>query len=90
MKATCVLHNYLTDVGDANYIPAGYADVNQVNGVIRPGNWRREGEAAGWMRQQLPGQNYTREAARIRNTFVDFFSSAAGHLEWQDAIINRR
>lgn len=90
VKAGCVLHNFLTDIGDGNYMPVGFADVLQDDGNIRPGSWRIEGEFTAWAQPRIPGLNHTREATNVRNLFLDYFSSEAGRVSWQDDQINRR
>lgn len=89
VQACCALHNYLCAL-DATYNPAGYADVIQANGHVRPGQWRAQEEGSGFVQIRAPGRNHTREASAIRNQFVDYLSSEAGAVGWQDEIINRR
>lgn len=72
IKCTAVLHNFLTDEG-SKYINKNYVD-HETNGVLVPGQWRRDIPAGGSIFQPLPPQpielqqgNTVPEAMTTRN-----------------------
>jgi len=94
-KAACVLHNFLqrrndaSDAGERFYCPAGFADTYDDNGVIVPGQWRSEtlGTTLDSL-QSITGNRSSRSAQNVRDTFVDFFVSPVGEVQWQYGRVN--
>lgn len=78
-----ILHNYLLYKKDLNNLTLD----NDVNGVILPGSWRNVVENdQGMISLNAQGSNnYTREAAEIRNKFAEYFNGV-GAVEWQDRV----
>ena len=88
-KAACCLHNYLK-ISEANnttsnrpYCPPGYIDHEDGEGNIIPGDWRRE--AADGIRDinRVGSNTYSRSAAELRDTMMNYFISSAGAVSWQ-------
>lgn len=67
----CVcLHNWLRQE-QPDIIPSGLVDVQQQNGTIIPGSWRREEST---LQNFMPNvYNASIDAKKIRNTFADYF-----------------
>ena len=89
IKAMCSLHNYLRTINDPQYVPSGYADYVARDGTIQEGFWR-QGRTIGVNAVATQMLHATAEASRIRNKFVDYFSSDYGCVPWQLDYIHRR
>ena len=88
--AACVLHNYLkiTDMRNPAsssrlYCPPGYVDHEDPLSHLIQGDWRSEvGPSAGLNNVSRMGSNtFSRSAATVRDTFMDFFVSPEGEIE---------
>lgn len=89
VRAMCVLHNFLRTAADLTYIPPGFSDSLGRDGNIIPGFWRTGPQQSAVTDRSTRG-GATAEGARVRDRLVNYFSSPAGAVAWQDAHINRR
>ena len=86
VAATVCLHNYLCVTDNANYIPAGFVDSEDISGNIAPGDWRHEvdNEGAGLrIVRQIGGNRYFYDAGIARENFMEYFNSPEGEVPWQ-------
>lgn len=79
---TVILHNYLISKSDLNSITVDRDD----GGELIEGNWREETRNDNGL---LPlgsqgSNNYTQDAAKIREQFLSYVLSDAGMLSWQE------
>ena len=88
-KAVCCLHNYLKVSEASNapsnrpYCPPGYIDHEDAEGNTISGDWRR-GAADGISNISHVGSNaYSRSAAELRDTMMNYFMSPSGAVPWQ-------
>ena len=88
-QAACSLHNYLKITEARNptsnwpYCPPGYADHEDREGNITPGDWRLESADGIRAIGRVGGNAYSRSAAELRDTMMDYFVSAEGAVSWQ-------
>ena len=83
-KAAIVLHNYLRSTESQLYCPPRYIDGEDGGGNFIGGAWREEPSPSGLKPLQSVGSNnYAMSASSIRDTFKDYFSSAAEEVSWQ-------
>ena len=87
-KAACSLHNYLkiteasSTASNRPYCPPGYTDQEDRDGNFIPGDWRQE--VSGMKNIPRIGSNtYTRSAAELRDTLMNYFISSEGAVPWQ-------
>jgi hypothetical protein len=91
-----LLHNYLrsfdevTDPSD-RYITPLLADLEIDDGVVIQGEWRAMVEEAANFApvNALSTNNYSRDAASVRNLFKEYFLSPVGTVPWQERVVNR-
>jgi len=90
VKACVVLHNFLkTEAENAPgvisaYCPPGYADRVE-DGELFEGEWRNEVDLSSSAFGDVAAsstRNYTQDAFRVRESFVEYFSSV-GSVPWQ-------
>lgn len=89
VKAGLALHNFLI-TQDKNYSDADFADRYLHNGVVQPGQWRRELKKRTTCFTKLAsriGNNHSFEAKKVRETFKNYFHNE-GHVDWQDEIVD--
>ncbi|XP_064464983.1 uncharacterized protein LOC135376409 [Ornithodoros turicata] len=82
VKAACVLHNFLADCCG---VPSGVVDQVDRFGNITEGSWHAEaGHFVEEHRlERTSARNHSRDAARCRDLYANYFVSSAGQLEWQ-------
>jgi hypothetical protein len=80
----------LTDPND-RYITPQLADIETDDGVVIYGEWRAMVEDAANFAPVagLASNNYSRDAAFVRNMYKEYFNSAVGAVPWQDRVVNR-
>lgn len=86
VRTAVVLHNWLRKTTPSAYTPRGSVDIEDIDtGEILYGYWRQVTSAT--ERLEMHGSNnYSREAAGIRNGYADYFMTS-GAVPWQmDAI----
>ena len=86
VAATVCLHSYLRLTDNANYIPAGFVDSEDISGNIVPGDWRHEvdNEGAGLRTvRQTGGNRYPYDAGIARENFMEYYNSPEGEVPWQ-------
>lgn len=80
VKATVVLHNYLrASLLTQASVPANEEDEEEVGEVVQNLVQMRAGTA----------RNATREALGARTSFMEYFMSNEGRVEWQERVVNR-
>ena len=88
VKATTALHNWLRKTSAATYITPGLVDTEHLEtGHITPGSWRNLPSALHPLQHQGTN-NYSRNAANIREKYVEYFSTN-GAVSWQLNAINK-
>ena len=90
-KAVVALHNFLMSLSETDsnysYCPSGYADRKTSEGLV-PGEWRKSTEGLTGI-QDLSSKgsnNYSKQAAAIRDEFKRYFSDE-GAEDWQWNIV---
>ena len=86
VKATVCLRNYLRLTENATYVPSGFVDCEKSDGEIVPGDWRGiiQNDEGGLVNaRQLGGNRYGFEASTTRDSFMRYFISEEGKLDWQ-------
>ena len=88
-KAACCLHNYLkisearNATSNRPYCPSGYADHEDGDGNLIPGDWRLETADAIRDIGRVGSNTYSQSAADLRDTMMSYFTSSAGVVPWQ-------
>lgn len=86
VKAAVALHNYMLCTDNAGYVPAGFIDSYNSEGVVE-GEWRAivkdDREPALDAPPRLSARNYTDDAKKQRDHLRDYVNSGAGAVEWQ-------
>ena len=83
-KAAVALHNFLHTTESSVYCPLGYVDAEDGCGSVTQGSWKQDTSPAGLQHlHQLGGNQYTTSAYSIRDTFADYYRTAAGEVHWQ-------
>ena len=88
-KAACCLHNYLkiseacSATSNRPYCPPGYADHEDGDGNLIPGDWRLETADAIRDIGCVGSNTYSQSAADLRDTMMSYFTSSAGVVPWQ-------
>lgn len=91
-KAVVALHNYLMSPATENnysYCPSGYADRETQDGFT-PGEWRKDNESLTGIQDltRTGSNNYSKQAAAIRNEFKRYFNCEVA-VDWQwDTVTN--
>ncbi|KAL1479688.1 hypothetical protein MTO96_051653 [Rhipicephalus appendiculatus] len=82
VKATCVLHNFLSSNAASTYCPPGYADFQDTFGTVSGGAWRQGPESATVFGLEKPkARNCAKVANAVRQQFVKYFSDE-GQVPW--------
>ena len=87
-QAACVLHNYFKISESRNppstrhYCPPGYADHENLQGIVTPGDWRNSQSTALTPLATSSGNRYSDSAGSLRLTLSKYFLSD-GELPWQ-------
>ncbi len=97
IKACVALHNYLkktdfTQTAEQRYVPPHFIDYQSEDGEVQSGKWRDEisKSAASFQAiQNVNSNNYTQEAAKIRDKLKDYFVTFSGRVPWQDKVIQK-
>ena len=90
VAASCMLHNMLMKDDKAVYCPPGFADFEDLDGVITPGGWRSTVPANSMYFSGIQRQNEGRTsqlASSIRNHLKTYLNSPEGSLSWQNESI---
>ncbi len=88
IKAAVCLHNYVKTEDDSlnlanrKYCSVGYADSEDEDGVLNPGEWRSSTNSGLNNVGQTAFNMYSREAANIRERFSYYFNNN-GAVPWQ-------
>ncbi|XP_049511354.1 uncharacterized protein LOC119463812 [Dermacentor silvarum] len=83
VKATCVLHNFLSSNAASTYCPPGYADFQDMFGTVSSGTWRQGPEStAVFGLEKSKAHNCTRVANAVRQEFLKYFNDE-GQVPWQ-------
>lgn len=91
VKALCVLHNFLMQrsaEGDDAYCGPGYSDSINGFGLRRSGHWRQQLVQPPLQVARTQARNFAQTARHVREIYADYFSSTAGSVSWQDAILH--
>lgn len=88
VQATCCLHNFLQHRNQVAYCPPGYADNEDDQGNLIPGQWRMENSPLLADLPQLGSNMHSRNAAMIRDNLKSYFVST-GSVSWQNDVINQ-
>ncbi len=86
VKSTVVLHNFLMTKNDLGSLTLD----SEENGVITEGNWRAVSNNSIAIREmpRCGSNNYTKDAAKVRDTIRDYVNSEEGSVPWQYDAIN--
>ncbi|KAH7941611.1 hypothetical protein HPB49_015363 [Dermacentor silvarum] len=90
VKALCVLHNFLMDArtgSDDFYCGPGYADSVSPQGQRQSGQWRQLVVQPPMQVARTKAHNFACMARYVRDIYLQYFNSAAGHVSWQDAVV---
>ncbi|KAG0416110.1 hypothetical protein HPB47_006716 [Ixodes persulcatus] len=92
VKALCVLHNFLMAQNKGNknaYCGPGNAD--SINGVgeRQGGQWRQDISQLPLQLARTLAENFVHVARGVRDLYKDNFSSSAGKVSWQQAVLQR-
>ncbi|KAH8009114.1 hypothetical protein HPB51_010312 [Rhipicephalus microplus] len=83
VKATCVLHNFLSSNAAATYCPPGYADFQDTFGNVSGGAWRQgPGSTTVFGLEKPKARNCAKVASAVLQEFVKYFSEE-GQVPWQ-------
>ena len=66
------------------YCPPGYADQEDRQGNIIPGDWRSQDDNG---LSSIGSNQYSSFAKQLRDTLTNYFNSTAGALAWQQALV---
>ena len=85
VKATICLHNYLRLTENAGYLPTGFVDSYDESGAFKPGEWRAVVLADTGLQSlnRLGGNRSKFSAETVRETYMKYFNSEGGTLNWQ-------
>ena len=90
--ACLALHNYLRLTENAKYIPIGFADSEDSNGDIVPGDWRKDVQSGNSALQgitSLRGSRAKKSALDTRDTLQDYLNSEEGSMPWEIGYVRR-
>ncbi|KAL3248700.1 hypothetical protein MRX96_017786 [Rhipicephalus microplus] len=83
VKATCVLHNFLSSNAASTYCPPGYADFQDTFGNVSGGAWRQvPGSTTVFGLEKPKARSCSKVASAVRQEFVKYFSEE-GQVPWQ-------
>ena len=89
-KAALMLHNFLRTTESSVYCPPGFTDIEDSDGNVVEGTWREDSASQALENVRNAGSNFhSLNAARIRDTFRDYFSSPNGEVSWQYRHVHR-
>lgn len=83
VKAAVCLHNYLLSTENARYIPSGFVDCDDANG-LQPGDWRsitsgdREPAFQDLRGLRIASNNYNLDSKEVRDHLKEYVTSEAG------------
>jgi hypothetical protein len=80
--AICIIHNYLQQNANNDYIRPNDVDVELDDGNIIPGNWRQEGQHLYPMARDTQ-RNASNYAKTVRDALCDYFLTQRGEISWQ-------
>lgn len=92
VKALCVLHNFLMAQNKGNenaYCGPGYADSMNGVGGRQGGQWRQDISQLPLQLARTLARNFAHVARGVRDLYKDYFSSSAGMVSWQQAVLQR-
>ncbi|KAG0412408.1 hypothetical protein HPB47_010464 [Ixodes persulcatus] len=92
VKALCVLHNFLMAQNKGNensYCGPGYADSMNGVGGRQGGQWRQDISQLPLQLARTLARNFAHVARGVRDLNKDYFSSSAGKVSWQQAVLQR-
>ncbi|KAL3196047.1 hypothetical protein MRX96_045384 [Rhipicephalus microplus] len=83
VRATCVLHNFLSSNAASTYCPPGYADFQDTFGNVSGGAWRQgPGSTTVFGLEKPKARNCSKVANAVRQEFVKYFNEE-GQVPWQ-------
>ena len=81
VMATCILHNFLRQRGQADYTPPGSFDEEDDAGNVIPGRWREEVPIDSLPKDKR--KNAAEYAKNLRNSLANYFNTKHGSVPWQ-------
>ncbi|KAL3218678.1 hypothetical protein MRX96_031415 [Rhipicephalus microplus] len=82
VRATCVLHNFLSSNATWTYCPPGYADFQDTFGNVSGGAWRQgPGSTTVFGLEKPKSRNCSKVANAVRQEFVKYFNEG-GQVPW--------
>ena len=86
IKATTCLHNYLLSTENTKYVPSGFVDSFNNDGM-RPGDWRSlvqdDAQPALHAPPRIATRNYSYDAKEQRDHLCRYINSTEGSVGWQ-------
>ncbi|KAL3186686.1 hypothetical protein MRX96_026844 [Rhipicephalus microplus] len=83
VKATCVLHNFLSSNAASTYCLPGYADFQDTFGNVSGGAWRQgPGSTTVFGLEKPKARNCSKVASAVQQEFVKYFNEE-GQVPWQ-------
>ncbi|KAH7966031.1 hypothetical protein HPB49_013191 [Dermacentor silvarum] len=83
VKATCVLHNFLSSNAASTYCPPGCADFQDMFGTVSSGTWRQGPESnAVFGLEKAKAHDCTKVVNAVRQQFLKYFNDE-GQVPWQ-------
>ncbi|KAL3210036.1 hypothetical protein MRX96_052301 [Rhipicephalus microplus] len=83
VRATCVLHNFLSSNAASTYCPPGYADFQDTFGNVSGGDWRQgPGNTTVFGLEKPKARNCSKVAYAVRQEFMKYFNEE-GQVPWQ-------
>ncbi|KAL3243016.1 hypothetical protein MRX96_020693 [Rhipicephalus microplus] len=83
VRATCMLHNFLSSNAASTYCPPGYADFQDTFGDVSGGAWRQRPRSTAVFGLEKPkARNCSKVASAVRQEFVKYFNEE-GQVPWQ-------
>lgn len=87
--ATIALHNFikLNSVEGSSYCPEGFVDREDADGIIRPGDWRKQinNVPTNNPKKKIGSNNSSQSAFALRDTLMDYFMNE-GAIDRQNKI----
>ena len=85
-----MLHNFLRTCESSVYCPPGFTDAEDNDGNVIGGTWRQDPSPQGLQGIHSTGSNnHSLNAARVRDTFKDYFCSPHGEVSLQYQYVRR-
>ncbi|XP_014667953.1 PREDICTED: uncharacterized protein LOC106809400 [Priapulus caudatus] len=85
IMSACILHNFLIVNQSAHYNPPRFADYEEDNHVVQPGQWRREQNLRGLAVRDCARN--TKTSAKGQRELLNEYFNGIGAVEWQEAMI---